>query len=226
MMQLIRLAHRRVRSNGGGFTLVELLVASTLFLLISSLMFSIIMTGARTMKNARLYNDLNEEARVVLNRISRELREAKVIDAVTNPGGLAFSATSDSSIKFHVDFNGVNGIEDNAVDPEKLTYRYIFAEQKLELFVDGVEYDVLAGHVTAFKLEYTSSAAYKYDGNQDGVTTWEELDASTVGNGNSTLDTPELAHIDSVTISLTVLDSPHEQKYRTTVDMRNRGSIT
>lgn len=225
MIEIVRRVHRRVTRGEGGFTLVELLVASTLFLLIASLMFTIVGVGARTMKNAKLYNDLNEEARVVINRMSRELREAKHITAVTNPGGTGFSATSNSSFTFEVDFNGVNGIEPTAADPERLTYQYNYAARKLELVVDGVEYPVLAANVTAFKLEYTSSAAYKYDSNQDGTTTWMELDADatgTVGNGNGLLDM-ELTQIDSVTISLTVLTAPHQQEYRTTIDMRNRG---
>jgi len=223
MTGLISQARRRVHCGDGGFTLVELLVASTLFLIISSMTFSIVVTGARTMKNTKLYNDLNEEARVVINRISRELREAKRITEVTNPGGAGFSATSNSSIKFEVDFNGVNGIEPSASDPEELTYRYNYADKKVELVADGVEYPVLAANVTAFKLEYTSSAEYKYDANQDGTTTWEELDDDTsgaVGNNNDTLDY-ELASIDSVTISLTVLQDPHQQEYRTTIDLRN-----
>jgi prepilin-type N-terminal cleavage/methylation domain-containing protein len=223
MTGLIGRARRRVHRGEGGFTLVELLVASTLFLIISSMTFSIVVTGARTMKNTKLYNDLNEEARVVLNRISRELREAREIRAVTNPGGTGFSATANSSIEFDVDFDGDGFIDETASDPERLTYRYNYAEKEVELVVAGVEYPVLADNVTAFKLEFTSSAEYKYDANQDGTTTWEELDDDTtgaVGNNNNTLD-DELAHIDSITISLTVLQEPHQQEYRTTIDMRN-----
>jgi prepilin-type N-terminal cleavage/methylation domain-containing protein len=219
----LRALLRRPRDDQG-FTLAELLVSTALFTLLSGLMFTVVITGARIVNNSRTYNDLNEEARVVLNRMSRELREAKEIRSVVNPGG---AAGVDRSIEFDVDFNGVGGIEPNAVDPERLTYRYDHTNDKVTLEADGVSYDVLAANVTSFQLDFTSSAAYLYDANADGTTTWQELDAditSTVGNGNGLLD-EELQYIDSVTISFTVLEEPHQQDYRTTIDLRNAAGL-
>jgi hypothetical protein len=205
-----------------------MLVASTIFLIISTLMFTLVLSGARTMKNTRLYNDLNEEARLVINRMSREIREAKSITTVTNPGGTAFQANQDSSITFEVDFDGDGTIEPNADDPERITYYYKYADERLFLQAGGVDYPILAENVTAFRLDFTSSAAYLYDADQNGTTDWEELDGDTtgkVGNGNGALDSAELKNVDSVSITVTVLEAPHQQNYRTTIDLRNRGSL-
>jgi prepilin-type N-terminal cleavage/methylation domain-containing protein len=228
MTAVIRRLAERTRSGQGGFTLVELLVASSIFLALSGLMFTLVLSGARTMKNTRQYNDLNEEARLVINRMSREIREAKNITTVMNPGGTDFLPDQDSSITFEVDFDGDGTIEPNAGDPEEITYYYSHSQERLFLQAGGIDYPILADNVTAFRLDFTSSAAYLYDADQNGTTTWEELDADPtykVGNGSGDLDLAELKNIDSVTITLTVLEAPHQQNYRTTIDLRNRGSI-
>jgi prepilin-type N-terminal cleavage/methylation domain-containing protein len=213
------------RHDDRGFTLVELMVATSLFLVLSGLMFTVVTSGARVVKTSRKYNDLNEEARVMLNRMSREIREAKAITAVTNPG---FAPGVDRSITFTVDFDGDGVIEPNAADPEVLTYRYEAAAKRVTLTAGGASVDVLAANVTKFALDFTSSAGYLYDANPaDGTTTWQELDADTtgrVGNRNGVLD-QELLHIDSVTIQFTVLDKPHQQDYRTTIDLRNGSAL-
>ena len=79
---------------------------------------------------------------------------------------------------------------------------------------------ILAANVTAFSLEFSSSL-WLNDINRDGTTTWQELDG-TVGNGNLTLDTPELSKVDIVTVTVTLLDGPRTQTYQTQASLRNR----
>ena len=68
------------------------------------------------------------------------------------------------------------------------------------------------------------SSKWQYD--TDGLrgTTWQELDAAAppIGNGNGRPDGQELAHLDLVQISMTVLDGARAQTYNTRVDLRNR----
>lgn len=81
---------------------------------------------------------------------------------------------------------------------------------------------LLAGNVSAFKVEYRSNN-YRYDIDpSDGVTTWRELDeaGNPVGNVNGLLDV-ELANIDSVVLNVTMNIDNHPQVYRTQVDLRN-----
>ncbi|HWL36488.1 MAG TPA: prepilin-type N-terminal cleavage/methylation domain-containing protein [Frankiaceae bacterium] len=241
-MSVLTAALARVRRGGArGFTLVELLVASMLFMLLSSMVFTTVVAGARTAKNSREYNDLNEEARLLLNRMSRELREAQSIGAVTNPGGAVSSTgtelypsyytsdgTADTSVTFNVDFNGNDTIEPNATDPETLTYKYDRANRRVLLLAAGESMPVLAAEVESFTMRFTSrvhAADGAVDGTYDGVVNWEELDADTAnagGNDNHVLDGAELSKIDSITIEITVLKGDREQTYRTQVDLRNR----
>lgn len=240
---MIAAALRRVRREDGvrGFTLVELLVASFLFLLLSSMVFTTVISGTRTAQNSREYNDLNEEARLLMNRMSRELREASSISAVDNPGHAVSSAGAalypsyytadadgDTSVTFNVDFNGNDTIEASAADPETLTYKYDKANRRVLLLAAGQTLPVLAGEVESFAFRFTSrvhEADGAIDGTADGVVNWEELDADNTnadGNDNHVLDGQELSKIDSITIEITVLKGSREQTYRTQVDLRNR----
>lgn len=233
---------RRVRAGGSqGFTLVELLVASFIFLLLGAMVFTTVISGARTTQNSREYNDLNEEARLLMNRMSRELREASAITAVSNPGHAVSSSGAalysayysadtdgDTSVTFNVDFNGNDTIEPAAADPETLTYKYDSANRRVLLLAAGQTLPVLAAEVEAFTMRFTSRVHESdgaVDGTTDGIVNWEELDADNTyagGNDNHVLDGMELSKIDSITIELTVLKGSREQTYRTQVDLRNR----
>ena len=240
-MSRLRAALDRRRKDDAGFTLVELLVATVLFLILSTMLFTTVVSGSRQAKNGREFNDLNEEARLLLNRMSRELREAQEITGVTNPGGAASStgtalypsyyaanANADTSLTFDVDFNGNGVIEPAASDPEELTYQYDRANRRVLLLADGQALPVLAGNVEGFTVRFTSrlyQSDGSIDGTRDGTVNWEELDADAVvakGNGNHVLDDPELKYVDSITMEITVLKGSRQQVYRTQVDLRNR----
>lgn len=232
---MTRRPERDVREQAdAGFTLVEILVAGSLFMILNLFTFAAVMANARVSESARDATDINQEARLLLNRMSRELREARAVTSSTNPGlfGHAtpyatFDPDADSALTVEVDFNGINGIEPNAPDPEVITYRYEHAGQRVLLQAGGQTLPVLAANVSDFTLRFTSRQ-FAYDGTVDGVkdniVSWEELDADPAGvrgNGNKALDL-ELSSIDSVSIELTVLQGQRRQTYRTQVDLRNR----
>jgi Tfp pilus assembly protein PilW len=236
MMRLRAVLNRDGRDDG--FTLIELLVGLVLTSLVTSTIFTAVMAATRVAKSSRTVNDLNEEARLVMNRMTRELREARVVTSVVNPagpGGATMDGTGDVSLTFEVDFNGNGVIEPDAADPEVLTYLYDRASQQLVLKAAGQSLPVLAANVADFTVNFTTRR-YQYDGVQfttgagctavnqtkDGIVHWYEVDKypGSIGNCNGLLDT-ELSVIDSVQIDLKVLYGPQQQVYRTTVDMRN-----
>ena len=223
------------KARDDGFTLVELLVSIVLLSLVMTMVFTAVIAGQRAANNSRTVNDLNEEARLVLNRMSRELREAQRITSVTNPLGPGYSATSDIEITFQTDFNGNGVIEPLAADPEELTYVYDYSAQRLLLKAAGGTYPVLAANVAGFSIDLTSRR-YVYDGTPpagspcatttgvpDGTVHWWEVDrhpSRAYGNCNGVLDV-ELAAIDSVRMNIKVLYGPKQQDYITRVDLRN-----
>jgi type II secretory pathway component PulJ len=222
------------RDGEAGFTMVEMLVAASLFMVLNIFTFTAVLSTAEVTTKARDGLDVNQEARLLLNRMSRELREASSVTAATNPATFphtaawaTFDPNGDSSLTFEVDFNNNKVIEPNAADPEVITYKYERAKERLLLQAGGQTLPVLATNVTGFKLLFTSRLNLydgTVDGVKDGVVTWEELDkdlALVKGNGNRLLDV-ELTSVNAVRIEITLFKGQRRQTYRTQVDLRNR----
>lgn len=215
-------ASRTKTANPAGFTLIEMVVSISLFLLLSSVMLTMTLAVNRAVKDGRQFTNMNEQARVATERLSREMRQASEIRSASLPA----VAGGDTAVTFGVDFNANNIVEDSVQDPEVITYRYDAANERLTLTAndeDGTSHTrpILSEEVTAFEFDFRSSL-WQYDANADGITTWQELDASRIGNRNNILDSPELRHIDLVAFTLTVMDGQHAQTYQSLVGLRNQ----
>lgn len=217
----------QIDPGDAGFTIVELAVAMVIMGILASVLSTTMVGSRETAETVRQVNNLNEEARLAVNRIARELREAKEITAVGSPNAAL-------SVTFGVDFNGNGTIDSSTADPERLTYTYDAATRRILLSAadtsgSTVTQPILSGEVSEFSLSYRSSL-YAYDCNGDGMTTWQELDAGCPsaspvvppkGNANGSLDSGELPFIDSVVLDFSVLDGARKQDYRTQIDLRN-----
>lgn len=218
----------RLRSSGdSGFTLVELGVSMLIMGIVASALSTTMMGSRQTAETVRQVNNLNEEARLAVNRIARELRQASEVTAVGSPDPT-------KGVTFGVDFNGNGVIDTSVADPERLTYTYDATTRRILLSAADtsgttVTQPILSGEVSEFSLSFRSSR-YQYDCNADGVTTWQELDAGcpssspvvlALGNQNNTLDSGELPYVDSVVLDFSVLDGSRKQDYRTQIDLRN-----
>lgn len=226
MSRLSASIRRRGVLSDSGFTIVELLVTMALFGVLTTVLFSVFQNSQTMTRTHQQNTDLNEESRLVLNRMSRELREAQTIVSVANPVGFGYDPAAEVAVTFQVDFNGNGVIEPAAPDPEEITYRYKPADKRVLLQAGGVTSPILAANVESFKLTYASKK-YECDSNSDGSVTWEELDAAPspcpeeIGNSNTALDA-ELVAVNSITIEFTVLTGGRSQEYRTQLDLRNR----
>ena len=234
------------RRDESGFTLVEMLVAIVILGALGTVFLSTVLGAQTSAKGTSSEQDLNEEARLALNRMAREMRQASALTEVRNPDGADYDSSAITSVTFTADFNGDGCIDGttstvgvvcqayNASNPETLTYCWDPSASVRQLYlipgsltgascqVSGA-LPILAGQVTSFKLSYRSNE-YLYDADGDGITTWTELDDAgpPVGNNNDALGQPELTNVDSVVIALTVSASgQHAQAYTTQVDLRN-----
>ncbi len=208
----------------GGFTLIELLVALGLFGVLSTVLLSFVLSTASTTDSVDRAATGVGETRVALERMARELRQARAVESAT--------ITADTvSVTFWTDFDG-DGVRDvDAFDPEVLTYRWTRSTGRLTLSADSsgstVTRPVLAGGVSEVTLNLRSSL-YQYDGvggfPADGTTTWQELDAAggAVGNKNGLPDGPELDRIDLVSIRLKVETEGSTRDFAMQADLRNR----
>jgi prepilin-type N-terminal cleavage/methylation domain-containing protein len=245
----MRRALRLIGRGQTGFTLVELLVAVVILSSLMAAVVSTVLVAQRSAETSITDHDVTEEARLALNRVSRELRQATTIARAVNPQGAGYNPDAISAITFEADFNGdgcIDGVApagftgtcqpDNPADPELLSYCHeptAIAVGAPRLYILDAPLPagsltscsggqpILAELVTTFRLDYRSNE-YRYDANADGVTTWEELDAAILpyGDGNGVLNDVELAHIDSIVIHL-ALAADDERDFQTQVALRN-----
>ena len=185
-----------------GFTLVEMLVSMALFAVLGTVLLGFALGSSRVADDVTRAGNITGEARLAVERMTRELRQASEIYAATVTGGQVTSLT------IGVDFNASPGIQDDPNDPERLTYTWDPDSKQLTLSGGGSTVQVLAGGVVDADIRLRSSA-WIYDGvpltpsasnPPDGTTTWQEVDASTIGDKDGQLDTAELALVDLVSI--------------------------
>src|SRR4051812_40831107 len=118
-----------MKSSDGGFTLVELLVAMGLFLVLGSLIMTSVLSMSRATSDVKQFTNINEQARIATERLTRELRQASSIRGAVLPAVVG----GNTSMTFDVDFNGDNVIDTTAADPEVLTYSYDSGLKRLTL---------------------------------------------------------------------------------------------
>ncbi|MGH2771626.1 MAG: PulJ/GspJ family protein [Actinomycetota bacterium] len=195
---------RRLNREEGGLTLIEMMVVIGVFSIITSLAFAVVLNTSNNAKVVRQATDLNEESRLVMNRLSREMRQAARVVAVLNPdftnadgtericgvvSSPCFNPATNVGITFQVDFNRDGIIQFTGADPEQITYCYDKANSRLVMQTTSASvppcipdaaatvYPILAANVSVFKLTYRSSD-YRCDANNNGVVTWQEVETA------------------------------------------------
>ncbi len=195
-----------------GFTLTELSVAMSVFLifmaLATPLMFSQLRTAIQTEEDV----DLQQAARSATRTMLRELRQAsELYSTVEKP-------TRKDAISFGVDLDGdgmVNASTDSTKPLEQITY-YLEGDV-LYRGSDVGSGDPLADDVTGLVFSiYGSNLAF--DANADATVTETELDR----NGNGVWEASELANVTRVDVGLTVGRNDDAQTYEASAWLRNR----
>lgn len=214
------MSHRPI-ARDDGFTMVEMLVSMALFAVLGTVLLGFALGSARVADGVQSATDVTEEARLATERMTRELRQAEGLSGAVVDAGRVVAIT------IEVDFDGNGTIDTTAVDPEVLTYRWLEADERLTLTANSdLTRPVLAGGVERVDIRLRSSQ-WIYDGadlsEPDGTTTWQELDASSIGNGNGQPDAAELPFIDLVSVELVVRDGDTSRRFTVQADMRNRG---
>jgi len=239
----------RLRREGAddGFTLVEFLVAMSIMIVLITVTMTIVKITSGAVLTSQEQQNLNEEARQAINRMARDIRQAKQIVTAVNPDGAGFNSAALVAVRFKSDYDGdgcisgtggIGCLAYNASNPEDVTYCFQPSTDQLYVIDNSATgvipvsiastscsggQPLLAGNVSDFKVSYRSDV-YRDDINPtDGVTTWSELDESGApeGNVNGVLD-DELVNIDSVVLDLTMRLSGRQQLYRTQVGLRNQ----
>ncbi len=190
-----------------GYTLVELLVAMTLFLALSGLILSGVLTMSNGLDKVRGTSEITAEARVALERIARDVRQGLLREDL--------GPVDSTNVTAWVNLDGDADIDEDAQDPELVTYTYDNANDSITLTgrkesgapISGASAPLLAGHVKALTFTYWSSNWWD-DTDGDGQVT--QLEAGTGG-------------VDRIQISLDVMSDGGElETFATDVTLRNR----
>lgn len=202
----------RFRDRQAGVTMVELLVAIGIFSIVSVSFYSVLFAVQRGSNDSREVARVSEEARLGFNRMVRDTRE-----------GLELTAASPTEYTVHVDYEDAEGVQ-------VLTFKKTGNEIRLnnETLMEGV--DCIRQSTTCVQdvFRYTSNRL-EFDWNADGVTTWQELDASAapahgvvgVGNNDGQLNV-ELPFVTDVMFALEVVNGDSEGELIASAQLRNR----
>ena len=214
-------------ASDAGMTLVEVLVALGLFSLVGSLLLGLALSTSTVAQDTQRVVSLDENARLALERMVRELRQASRVDvrpADQLPDGTftSFSITA----TFEEPTAAVPMPE-----PEVLTYTWrtdaadtlpsTLTLSRVSPLPEGPS--VLASDVTGFSVELRSSR-WEFDGAipgepADSVTTWQEIDHALGNDDIPTFD--ELLMIDRLHIDMTLDDGDSRRPFSTEVFLRN-----
>lgn len=138
-MSGLRAAKQRLEGERG-FTLVEMLVAMSVLMVVVTVSMTVIKSSSAAVKTSNQVQDVNEEARQAINRMSRDLRQAKAIVVAVNPDGAAFDPTHIVAVRFQGDYDADQCIAGtplpnrtittpclpyNASNPEDLSYCFV-----------------------------------------------------------------------------------------------------
>lgn len=202
-----------------GYTLVEVLVAVSLFSVLSVGFYQVLFSQARGADAIRSSAAVGDEARLGFARMVRDVREA---DAVT--------AASPTSFTIRVNFNGDAFYQNpNPLgDDEIITYAFDAAAGTIsvngQVLMRGVgQVGTPAEDVFQFSSNYLD---YDWDGN--GTTTWSELDSAAsrgitgVGDGDGIFDGPEFPYVTAISFTMKLTDSGRSTNLLATSQMRNR----
>ena len=89
-----------------GFTLVEVVMTIMIIGIIAAVLAPIISSSVTGFHQARVRNDLTAQSRVVLERLTREIREADTANITVGPGGTSLSFLQLTSLAGLVDLGG------------------------------------------------------------------------------------------------------------------------
>ncbi len=94
-------------STQRGFTLIEMVMTIVLIGIIAAVIAPVLSTTIGGFHAARVRNDLTAQARLVLERLTREIREADPAGITVNPAGTSLTFTQLSGLVGLVDTGGI-----------------------------------------------------------------------------------------------------------------------
>ena len=145
--------HMKLR-NINGFTLVELLVSMSIGMVILAAVTTTFMSQTRIYNAQEQINEMQQNARGVLDILSREL---KMAGYKPNGGGFNGVTYSTTQLMVQADLNSDGAISTSSTANEQITYAFDSANQRITRAVGSGSAQILAEHISAFTFDYLNS---------------------------------------------------------------------
>ena len=227
----------RERTDEAGFTIVEFVVATALFAVLSVGFYQVMIAQARTAETTRSVSRIADEARLGFNRMIREVREAD---------NISYVSADKNQFTIQVNYNGDSFY--TAIDGEILTFTYSPSAETItlcsaltqaacnasntEILMAGVD-QIGTAPVFTFagnNLEYDWYGPTGTGSPPDGVVTWQEIDEAAgathnivgVGDADGVLDAPEYPYLSTVKFAIQGEDGSRATTFYATVQMRSK----
>ena len=146
--------HRLKLKKTEGFTLTELMVSMGIGMAMLAAVTTTVMLQTKTYNAQQQINEMEQNARGVLDVITRELKMAGY-----KPNGGSFSgvAYSTTQLMIQTDLDASGGISSSTTANEQITYAYDSTNKQITRAVGSGSALVLADNITAFTFSYLDS---------------------------------------------------------------------
>jgi len=189
----------RPRLDERGFTLAEMLVATTLALLVGVGAVSFVRAQSYAMRTQAGQADMNDSARGTVEFMAREIRLAGYWPRPPCPGapggpaaGFGIVSAGPQSLRIQYDLNENGAIDAGAAASEDITYQYDATNQKVQRVVGGVVSDLATDVPSAgFKFRY-----------------YNVLNVEQVGAGGGALSAAQAAAVTRISVLLEPTKAP------------------
>lgn len=141
--------------NLEGFTLVELMVSMGIGMVILAAVTTTFMSQTRIYNAQEQINEMQQNARGVLDILSREL---KMAGYKPNGGGFNGVTYSTTQLMVQADLNSDGAISTSSTANEQITYAFDNANEQITRAVGSGSAQILAEHISAFTFNYLDSA--------------------------------------------------------------------
>jgi type IV pilus assembly protein PilW len=137
-----------------GFTLIELMVSMAIGMVMLAAVTTTFMLQTKTYNAQQQINEMEQNARGVLDVITRELKMAGY-----KPNGGSFSGVtySTTQLMIQTDLDASGGISTSTTANEQITYAYDSTNKQITRAVGAGSALVLADNITAFTFSYLDS---------------------------------------------------------------------
>jgi len=146
--------HRLKLRKTEGFTLTELMVSMAIGMVMLAAVTTTFMLQTKTYNAQQQINEMEQNARGVLDVITRELKMAGY-----KPNGGSFSGVtySTTQLMIQTDLDASGGISTSTTANEQITYAYDSTNKQITRAVGTGSALVLADNITAFTFSYLDS---------------------------------------------------------------------